>query len=197
MSQFWVGLNSGNVPPSIATEYDTQVGNAVPSLNKLIIDGFDSNQLGGSPLLGLNNVNGIQTRGGVAGTGTANEVDIILTNRIHGTSTTTDGTSVIVVFSLSLGAIPANYLFEVSISAFNVTDSLGSSYKYFFPLRTDGIRPFTYGITSPIQNEEGAMSNVFVNLRGVISTNVIQLEVTGLAGKTIDWTAVCTYTLAS
>jgi len=83
MSQFYQGTVAGSLPPSVPTQFNTQNGIATPSGNILIVNGFDSIE---------NNNNGIITKGGVDGTGTVNEVDVVLTNRIVLTTTTADAT---------------------------------------------------------------------------------------------------------
>ena len=109
MSQFFQTLNSGNVPipPSVATSYVTQDGTAVPANNILIVNAFDSTE---------DNSNGLITKGGVVGTGTANEVDIVITNRLQGTGSTVGAVTADLV-TFSLGATPATYVIEANTLA--------------------------------------------------------------------------------
>lgn len=173
---------SGPVPPAVATSYVTQNGTAVPLANILIVNGFDSTE---------NNDNGIITKGGVVGTGTSNEVDIVITNRITGTATTTDAATPQVLYSFSLGATPGAYLIEVRLVAYNVTDAIAAGYTSFRLTKTDGIIATDVSATPGFISEETTMTGVLaVNS---VSGNNLLLTVNGLAGKTINWLALTTY----
>ena len=185
MSQIIKGVTAGSLPPSVPTSFVTDSGTVIPASNIVNINSGSTSS---------NNANGISV---IANPTTSNNELIQLTNRISGSATTTDAATQTLVFSFPLGIVPANYQFEVSVSALDKTDNLGATYKFIFPLRTTGTTPFTYGLTTPIQNEEGAMSGVIVALQGVSSDNTLKLRVNGLAGKTIDWVAVGTYVQAT
>lgn len=183
MSQIYKPLtSSGPIPPIIPTSFVTQDGTAVPLANVLLIDGIDSSE---------NNDNGIISKGGVAGTGTSNEVDIVLTNRITGTATTTDNITPQTLSSFSLGAIPATYLLEIRIIAYNITDALSAGYTSTSTIRTTGASGTEIDAAPGIISEEGAMSGVIV--QNQIVGNSLEIEVTGLAGKTINWKSLTTY----
>jgi hypothetical protein len=183
LSQIYKPLtSSGPIPPIIPTSFVTQDGTAVPLANVLLIDGLDSSE---------NNDNGIISKGGVVGTGTSNEVDIVLTNRITGTATTTDNVTPQTLSSFSLGLTPATFLLEIRIVAYNVTDSLSAGYTSTSTIRTTGAAGTEIDAAPGIISEEGAMSGVIV--QNQIVGNTVEIEVTGLAGKTINWKALTTY----
>ena len=187
MSQIYKPLtSSGPIPPIIPTNFQTQDGTAVPAANILIVNGFDSDE---------DNANGIITKGGVVGTGTANEVDVVLTNRITGAATTTDGVTPQTVYSFPLGGAPATYLLEVRIVGFNVTDNLSAGYTSYRVLRTTGAAATEINATPGIISEETTMTGVLV-VNGV-SVNDATLTVTGLAGKVINWIALTTYIMVT
>lgn len=183
MSQIYKSSASGPVPPTVATSYTTQNGTAVPAANILIINANDSTE---------NNDNGIISKGGVAGTGTANEVDIIITNRLQGTGTTVGviipTADVITFLPLTIGT----YSLEYAVSAYNTTSTLGAGYKVFGAVRFDGVNSHICGSADTFDNEEGAM--VACDLDVVVSGANIILRVTGYAGQTINWGAVGFYT---
>ncbi len=182
MSQIYKSSASGPVPPAVPTSFVTQNGTAVPAANILLVNAFDSTE---------DNDNGIITKGGVVGTGTANEVDVIITNRITGSATTTDALTPQTIYSFSLGATPATYLFDIQIIAFNVTDSLSAGYTSTSTIRTTGAASSEISADPGIISEEGTMTGVVV--QNQINGNSIEVVVTGLLGKTIHWEALTTY----
>ena len=117
MSQFYVQSGGGGGGGNPIDEFITQNGTMTPIGNIGIFNGFDSN---------INNINGIATRGGVAGTGTQNEMDAILTNRFHGTLTTTDG-AVHILAQLPVSITNGVIRVDVKIVGFNSTDSLAGT----------------------------------------------------------------------
>ena len=176
-----INTSTGPVPPAVATSYVTQNGTAVPAANILIVNGFDSTE---------NNNNGIITKGGVAGTGTANEVDIVITNRIQSNATTSGSvTSPIITFTpTTLGT----YAIECRIAAYNSTSSLGAGYSVFGTARFDGVNSNLCGTPDKITNEEGAMSSANVTM--TVSGANILINAVGYAAQTINWSAVALYT---
>lgn len=181
MSQYFSNSAVGPVPPSVATSYQTQNGTATPAANVLIIDGFDSTE---------NNSNGIITKGGVVGTGTANEVDIVLTNRIQGSTQTMDAsTSPIMSFTPT---VIGTYALEARVAAYNTTSTIGAAYSVFVGVRFDGVNSTLTGIADVIDNEEGAMSaaNTTVSVAGA----VVSFNGVGYALQTINWSSVGLYT---
>lgn len=185
MSQFFQGTTAGSLPPSVATSYVTNNGTAVPAANVLIIHGTDSSE---------NNNAGIIAKGGVVGTGTSNEVDIVLTNRVKGAVTTTTAASTPII-TFSLGAIPGVYTFSGDITAFDSTDSAGSSYGVITGIRTTGVSAIEIGTQFNTNFEEVAL--VAANISVGVSGNSVVFSVIGVAGKTIDWDALFNYRLVS
>lgn len=176
-----VNTSSGPVPPSVPTSIETQNGTAVPSANILIVNGFDSSE---------DNVNGIITKGGVVGTGTSNEVDIVITNRIQGSvSTSGAATGTIITFTPS---VVGTYSLEFRISVFNETSVLGAGYSMFGAIRYDGVNSNICDVFDEIVNEEGTMTNVDISV-SVAGANVL-LQGTGYLGQEINWGAVGLYT---
>lgn len=182
MSQFFVGITAGSLPPAVPTSFVTDDGTAVPVANILLVEGKDSTE---------NNDNGIITKGGVAGTGTANEVDIVITNRITGTATTTDGVTPVILSTFPLGATPGTFLLEIRIVAYNVTDALSAGYTSTSTIRTTGASASEIDAAPGIISEEGTMSGVVV--QNQIVGNTVEIEVTGLTGKVINWKSLTTY----
>lgn len=181
MSQIIKNLASGPVPPAVPTSFVTQNGTAVPAANVLIVNAASSTQ---------NNNNGFITKGGVVGTGTANELDVVVTNRLAGsTSTTGATTSAIITFPLT---VIGTYAIECRIAAYNTTSTIGGGYSVFGTVRFDGANANLCGTPDKIINEEGTMSNANVTMT-VAGANVL-INGVGYAAQTINWSAVGLYT---
>lgn len=182
MSQIIKTLTSGGpIPPNIPTSFVTQNGTAVPAANILIVNGIDSTE---------NNVNGIISKGGVVGTGTSNEVDLVLTNRIQGTTSTVGVTTTpIITFTPT---VIGTYAIECRVAAYNITSSLGAGYSVFVAIRFDGANSNLTGVADIIVNEEGTMTNAKVT--ATVSGANILINGVGYAAQTINWSAVGLYT---
>lgn len=184
MSQFYVGVSAGSLPPSVPLEFDTQNGNAVPAANILIINGFDSTE---------NNANGIITKGGVVGTGTSNEVDVVLTNRLQGTGSTVGATTADLV-TFAMGATPGVFLFNFGVAAFDAVTPNAAGYETYTTVRTDGATATIIGDTDAIIHETAGFATTVAQI--VVSGNNVIFRVTGVVGLTISWSTVGTYVRA-
>ncbi len=181
MSQVYKSLVSGPVPPAVATSYVTQNGTAVPAANILIVNAFDSTE---------DNSNGLITKGGVVGTGTANEVDVVITNRLQGTGSTIGAVTADLV-TFSLGATPATYVIEANFCAFESTTPAGAGYSLFGTVRTTGAAASLVGTPDKINNENTALIPSTADI--VVSGNNVILRVTGTALLTVNWAVVGYY----
>lgn len=185
MSQIFVPLNSGNLPPDVPTSFVAQNngvnnGSATPAANTINFNVTSSTD---------NNTNGMQAS--AAGSTVLHQ----LTNRITGTATTTDGVTPVNAYTFNLGATPGTYLFNIKIVAYNVTDALSAGYTTFATYKTDGATATFLDSGNDFTSEEGAM--VALNLQTSGVGNTIQLNIVGLAGKTINYVALTEYIFAS
>jgi len=176
---------SGPVPPEVATSYVTQDGTAVPLANVLIVNGFDSTE---------NNVNGIITKGGVVGTGTSNEVDVVITNRLQGTGTTIGATTADLV-TFSLGAVAGAYTFSIDTIGFDAVTPSATGFKIQGTMRTDGATATLVGVPDETVIEDVGMLSADVSM--VASGNNLIIRVLGVAGLTINWNTVSLYVFIS
>lgn len=169
--------------PSIPTSFVTDNGTAVPAANILIVHGTDSSQ---------NLAAGLISNGGVVGTGTSNEVDIVITNRIRGTVTTAGAvTSPIITFSPT---VIGTYAIEARIAGYNTSSALGAGYSIFGTARYDGVNANLCGTPDRIVNEEGAM--IAANVTMTVSGGSILINGVGYAPDSINWVGVGLYTFA-
>lgn len=186
MSQIYKILTSGGpIPPEIPTSFVTQDGTAVPAANVLIVNGFDSTE---------NNANGIITKGGVVGTGTSNEVDVVITNRLQGTGSTVGAVTADLV-TFSLGAIPATFVIEANYVAFESTTPAGAGYSLFGTVRTTGAVASLVGTPDKINNENTVLIPSTADI--VVSGNNVILRVTGTAALTVNWAVVGYYVVVT
>lgn len=186
MSQIIKNLaSSGPLPPSIPTSFVTDNGTAVPAANILIVHGTDSTE---------NNSFGIIAKGGVAGTGTSNEVDVVLTNRFHGSGTTVGATTADLI-TFALGATPGTFFFNFTTAVFNASTPAGAGYDSFTTVRTDGATATIIGDTDSITHEDAAL--ITTTAQVVVSGNNAIFRVGGVAGLSINWKVVGTYVQAN
>jgi hypothetical protein len=188
MSQFFQNSSSITPPPAVATQYNTQDGNAVPSANILIINAYDTTE---------NNANGIETKGGVAGGnppggGAANEVDVYLTNRFRQTTTTSDdATSTVTILS---GLAAGTYVLDIMVAGY-ATDGgpAGNGYTIVGAVRSTGAA----ATLIPNQQKDSFEETVGANAVLDVSLNTIIVTVTGVAAFDFDWNITGTYILVS
>jgi len=182
MSQIIKSLISGPVPPSVPQSFVTQDGTAVPAANILIVSGFDSIE---------NNSNGIITKGGVVGTGNSNEVDVIITNRIQVTSTTSDGagqTQNVTVMTTTNGKsvqFSANF---IGYDAIN-NEAVGGAQEGV--ARALGGSATIVGTNDSLDESDAGLVTADWNI--IASGANLQAQFVGVAGRTITWTALFTF----
>jgi hypothetical protein len=187
------GAGGGGGGPTVPTSFPTDKGTATPSTNQLIfhgVDGTDLIAIGVTPIFSLST---IQAYGGVAGTATANKVDLVLPNAYHGSVTTTNGTQTILVnvpYAITNGTI--NYQFTVT--SYDITDNLGATQIWNISIRVTGGSAIALPDNVIIKHEDPtfpAAANIDFN-RAVPGT--IQIRVTGVSATTIEWACIGTQT---
>jgi hypothetical protein len=183
VSQIYKPLtSSGPIPPIIPTTFTADTGSATPAANNLNVF---STLTGGT----ANNVRGVATSGAGA------TLNVVLTNRITGTATTTDAVTPVNLLTFPLGATPGTYLFRSYVTVFNVTDNLGATYSSLASVRTTGGAATLLTTGNFFVSEEGAMSAL--DVANDVSGNTLTIDVMGLAGKTIHYVALNEYTFVS
>jgi hypothetical protein len=116
-------------------------------------------------------------------------------NPITGTGTTIGATTSDLI-TLPLGATPGVYMFRVDITGFDSTTPAGVAYFLTSGFRTTGAAATEMGLAQTTDDfEDAALVGVTVDI--FASSNNAVLQVGGIAGKTINWKAVLTYTFGS
>jgi hypothetical protein len=176
MSQFYVGVSAGSLPPSVPLQFTADDATiAVPSGNNLNLFSNDTTE---------NNSNGLRS------TAALSTLTYQLTNRLQGTTSTSGAvTSPIITFTPT---VIGTYAIEIRVAAYNTTSSLGAGYSIFGTARFDGVNSNLCGTPDKIINEEGVMSSA--NCTMTVSVANILINGVGFAGNDINWSAVGLYT---
>lgn len=183
MSQIYKPLTSGGpIPPNIPTSFVTDNGTVVAAVNIVNINSSSTTS---------NNTNGITV---IANPNGSNNEIIELTNRLQDTLTTNDGTPTAIT-TFALGSTPGTYNFDIQIAGFDLTDVAGVGYFISGAVRTTGVAAILIGTPDKIVNEEAATIGCDANL--TVSGNNVIVQVTGLAGKTINWRELSNYIFVS
>lgn len=175
MSQIQIPSSSQPPPPQVPTTFHTDSGDAVPALNILNVFGIDSI---------TNNDNGITT------TGSGNTVDIILSNRTTGTTTTNDAT-LTTILTVSLGATPGVFHVYGNVQAFDSVTPNGAGYSFSGAFLTDGATATEIGSQYNDQFETVglATADIFISASG---NNAI-VQVQGVIGLNLNWNSLLEY----
>lgn len=188
MSQWFIGATAGSLPPVVPTSFVTDVNSpSVPIANV-------ENVFGGT--ITTNNTKGIQTDGSSG----SNTLTVQLTNRINGTGQTTDAVTPVNLYTFPLGAVAGTYLFTTQVIAYAVDtgtglNPLGASYASYRAVRTTGASGVLINALTSFLGEEGIFTDAEVSNN--IVGNSVNIQVTGIVGKTIDWYVLTTYIFVS
>lgn len=179
MSQ--AGINnttSGPVPPSVATTYVTDSGNAIPAANILNV---------------VTPGGGTQ---GIATSGAGNTITITIDDLVLDGTGTTVGAVTADIITFPLGATPGVYTFDAKTAGFTTAGGpLGVGYTLVGAVRTTGAAAILLPSQALDSFEEGALSAGTFAI--VVSGNNAIFRVTGTAGTTINWRTVAEYTFVS
>lgn len=193
MSEFHIISTSAPPPPSVPTSFQTDSGTSVPLANIEIFHGYDSQE---------NNPFGITVKGGTSagnppGSGVSNEVDYYLTNRLHGSVNTTVAPSTATLITFNTPLTVGCYKLTIEIAARNVTTvTSGAGYLLEGTVVANGLgNLLTVGTPVRIMNGDATVFDV--NLVDVIISGAnIHVDVTGVAGNSINWVGVLKFVFA-
>jgi len=179
MSQFFQGTTAGSLPPTVPTSFVTDDGTAIPALNILNIDGLDSIE---------NNNNGIFTR---ANPDLSNNLEVILSNRISVTTTTSDGAGQTQTVTLMTPANGTAQNFEAVFIAYDaINDEGGGGDQQGLSRKSGGTVSIINVSDSFDQSDPGLIA---IDWNVIASGSDLVAEVTGVAGRRITWTVTFKY----
>ncbi len=174
MSQI-IKLSEGTVAPDVE-KLTGDTGGAVGP------DGaFNINILGGTGVT-------------VVGNPATHTLTITEDNKLEGTGQTVGAVTADLI-TLDLGTTPGIYTFDTRIAGFDAADSLGIGYTLVGAVRTDGAASVVLPSQALDQFEELALIGATAVIVAVGNTAVIR--VTGVAAKTINWSADAEYVFVS
>lgn len=171
MSQAGRLNNSGTILPDIETLTADSGGAVSPDA------AYNINILGGT---------GITTSGNPA----TNTITINADTKLQGTGQTVGAVTADII-TFGLGAVAAVYVFEGRVAGFNITDTAGGGYFLVASVRTDGAAATE--IASEVTDDLEEANMAAADIAFVTSGNSIILRVTGIAAKTINWSAEMEY----
>lgn len=181
MSQFFVDTTVNPPPPvipgNVAETYICDVGSAVPALNILNVV---------TPGAGTQ---------GVLTTGSGSTITISVTGSGLTGSTTTIGAVTGNVITVSLGAIPGTYTFDVKISGFDKTTPAAAGFTIVGAVRTTGAAAVLLSGQAVDVFTDATTTTCTGTL--IVSANTAIFQVLGTAGQTIDWVGEGEYIFSS
>lgn len=138
-------------------------------------------QTGGIPVLAnITSLNGTVTITNGPGT-----IDLSVTNELVGTATTVGAVTQDVI-TVPLGGVAGTFQFEARVKAFDAVTPSGAGYNIYATLRTDGVTATLIG-NQDVFNEDAALNAADAYF--IASGNNAILQVLGVTGLTIDWSA--------
>lgn len=178
MSQQQTFVGADNVPGNVAQSYVLDDGTAIPAAHVLNVNGGSTTDPSD---------NGILTR---ANPNLSNNAEILLTNRLHDTVTSTNG-SVEDLITFDLGSDPACYRFNFIVAGRDTGTGDGVGYSVDATLKTDGATATI--VAAPYTDNDEDASLLDAEITVVASGNNAVLRVTGVASQTIVYKAVGQY----
>lgn len=178
MSQQQTFVGADNVPGNVAQSYVLDDGTAIPSAHTLNVNGGSTSDPSD---------NGILTR---ANPNLSNNAEILLTNRLTGTATSTNG-SVEDIITFNLGASVACYRFNFIVAGRDTGTGDGVGYSVDATLKTDGATATV--VAAPYTDNDEDPSLLDAEITVIASGNSAILQATGVTGQTIAYKAVGQY----
>lgn len=186
MSQIFTRTTSGNLPPSVPTQFtadDATVG--VPTGNNFNLFSRDTTD---------NADNGIQTT--TDANGSANHYTE-LTNRATGTVTTADATLTTII-TLPLGATPGTFYVYGNVQAYDTTTPSSAAFSFSGGYRTDGAAATELGTEFHDTFQEAPLSTApSADISLSTSGNNVIVSVNGQIGLTVNWNALLEYRMVN
>lgn len=177
-----ISTSGGPPPPTVPTTFVTDVNSpAIPALNILNVPGGSSTS---------NNNNGIRTDGSSG----SNTLTFQLTNRLTGSGTTVGAVNTDLV-TFDLGATPGTYIIEAKVVGYTTTGPASTGYTVIGTVATTGAAASIIGIPDETPIEDISLISSDVDF--IASGNNFIVRVLGVAGTSLNWRVLATYTFVS
>ena len=113
---------------------------------------------------------------------------------ITGTTSTVGAVNANIV-TLPLGAVPGTYTFDIFLAAFNAATPAGAGYAIVASVRTTGAAAVLIPNQAIDEFEEAVL--IPADAQVTVAGNTAIIQVTGVAGLTIEWSAIADYIFVS
>lgn len=162
------------------------------------IEQIDADSGSATPVAGVINLlgdsNSDNVTEGVTTSASGNTVTVLLTNRIEGSNTTVGATTE-TVNSYNLPASAGSYQVFTQISGYESTGPGYAGITIQGCIGTDGAATSVIGVPTINYTTSASLGAIVAELS--VSGNQLMVDVTGVAGLTIDWVALTHFTVAS
>ncbi len=180
MSQIIKDLSAGPVPPAVPTSFVTDVNSpAIPALNVLNVIGGDTT---------ADNANGIRTDGSSGG----NTLTVQLTNRTRVTATTSDGAGQTQTVTVFTPVAASGITFVVSVTGYDSANNQIAGGELVGIARASGLGVVVVvGTNDTFDESDAALAATDWDI--ITNGTIVQAQFVGIAGRTINWSAVFVY----
>lgn len=181
MSQIYKTTSGGGpLPPTVPTSFVTDVNSpAIPAANILNVIGGDTT---------VDNANGIQTDGSSG----SNTLTVQLTNRAKVTATTSDGGGQSQTVNIFTPQAASAITFVVSITGYDAINNEVSGGELIGIGRSSGGgTTVVIGTNDTFEDSDPGLAATDWDI--ITDGTQIQMQFVGIAGRTINWSAVLIY----
>lgn len=181
MSQIYKSIASGPIPPAVPTQFTADDASiAIPVANNLNVFSRDTVD---------DNANGIQTTADPNG---SDNLYVELTNRIRVTATTSDGAGQTQTVTIFTPPLSSAITFVVSITGYDSANNELSGGELVGVARRSGAgTTVVVGTNDTFEESDAGLTTTDYDV--VTNGTLIQMEFVGVAGRTINWSAVFIY----
>jgi hypothetical protein len=183
MSQIYKQTSGGStpIPPTVPEVFVTDIGSAIPAANSLNVNGVDST---------VSNDNGIYTQ---ADPNLSANLEIVLSNRIVVTATTSDGAGQTQTVNLFTPVDGKTISFSMLVTGFDgAPNNLGIGGELIGIARRVGGTLTVIGTNDTFKEADAAILAADWDVIDTASP-VLQAQFVGVAGRTITWKALFEY----
>lgn len=182
ISQIYKATTGGGavIPPTVPEAFVTDIGTAIPAANILNVNGVDST---------VNNDNGIYTQ---ANPDLSDNLEVVLSNRIVVTSTTSDGagqTQTVTLFTPTAGK---SISFSMLVTGYDSVNDETVGGELIGVARSVGGTLTVVGTNDTFKEADVAILAADWDVIDAASP-ILEAQFVGVAGRTITWKALFEY----